>query len=199
MVPAEQHVPLQAEATARECDLPAAAKESAPVVRPQVEVTAPAHSPAVPVKAIALACVRLEVAKVTDLEYDLPAAARVTDPAYDLPVAAKAIDLEYDRQEAARVTDLEFDLPATAIAPDVHRESATRTDRLPVLLLPSVRQDSGLRDNARQVGDLRAIGHLDGGHRCTVRPLPARLFGTRGIGRDIARRDTGGDRLRQQP
>ncbi len=183
-----------------------AAKELAPVVRPQVEVTAPAHSLDVPVKAIAQEHVRLEAAKVTDQECDLPAVAKGTDPEYVLLEVAKVIAPEFVPLEAAKVIgqdDRQVEVTVRSNCPsalvkgtdqDVRQELAIRNDhRSQDLRLPVDRPERVLQGSDRQAGVPQAIGPLDGGHQRIVRPSHAHRSGTRGTDPAIARPATGGD------
>ena len=200
-----QRVPLRArvEVTgpARSQVVLEAAKESAPDVRPRVVVTDLEYGLPVAVKVIDLEFDLLVAAKATDLEYDHQEVARVIVPAYDLPVVVKGTDLEYDHQEVARVIVPAYDLPVVVKGIDLEydrQEVAGVTDLKfappAMAIAPGV-----LRDSARRVGGLQAIGHRDGVRLCIARPLPDRPFGIPGIVLAIARPVTGGDRLRQQP
>jgi hypothetical protein len=185
VAPAAQRAPLRAEVTVpANCQVvQEAAKESAPVVRPQVEVTAPAHSLDVPVRAIDQEHVRLEAAKGTDLEYVRLEAAKATAPERVRLEAAKVIGQD-DRQEVAKGTDPERDRRGSAI-----RIVPPSQD----LRLPVDRRERVLQGSDRQAGAPRAIGPLDGGHQCIARPLPVLRSGTRGTDPAIARQATGGD------
>ena len=134
---------------------------------------------------------RFRVGQEKELARDArPAVVKVTDQGFDLLEVVRVIDLGFGLPEVAKVIDQGFGLPAAVKATDLEY------DHLEVVKV--IDQDV-LLDNVPQAGDLRAIGHQDGGLPHIVRPSPARPTGTRGIDRAIVRRVIGGDRLRQQP